>query len=123
MERQLAEAIVLAESAEWARFENKWTTCMDALAAHVRYEESQLFPDLAKSGTPETQAAAQLKAEHQSITKDVEVVDRESQQPEFFIDQLRHLLQRLQLHKQKEERILYPGLSAIHGRSLRPGWP
>lgn len=114
LERRLAEAIALAEADNWAGFESKWSAFMEALAEHTRHEDSLLLPSFARSGPASSQAAEQLRAEHRSLAKDVEVLDRESQQPEFFIEQLRHLRQNLQTHRQKEERILYPGLPALH---------
>lgn len=114
LERRLEEAIVLAEADDWAGFETHWSAFMEALADHTRYEESLLLPSFARSGTHASKEADQLRDEHRSLAKDVEVLDQESQQPDFFIEQLRHLLQRLQTHRQREERTLYPWLPALH---------
>lgn len=113
LERQLAEAITLAEADDWQGFELKWEAFTIALEQHMQYEENQIFPAFAKSSSDANLETQRLRAEHQNARKEVKFLDTVYQVSDLFIEQLRYLSQALHAHREQEDRVFYPWLSAL----------
>jgi hemerythrin-like domain-containing protein len=120
LERQLEEAIALAEADDWQGFELKWEAFMSALEQHLKYEENQIFPAFAKSSAAANLEVKQLRTAHASIREEVKFLDGETQLPDLFIEQLQYLVQVLHTHKDQEEHVLYPWLSSLQPAITSP---
>lgn len=112
-ERNLSDAIERAQAGDWVDFEVKWAIFRRAFDEHVRYEENLLFPAYAQSENAAKIDVGRLRAEHASIASEIKFLDGESQQPGLFIEQLRHLLDSMRAHHQREEKVIYPWLAQL----------